>query len=407
MINNSESVARPALVGSEISSQLRLAIREKHQKALIETHPLDFWFIGGVSFIAWLLSLAAQQYAYTNPLFDRQIMNWPFAFSALTLVCNHPHFISSYRIGYSQGVGFLMRNWFSMLFVPVSLAFLFCTAYMKSSSNFGNIEWLARIDAKWSGLPIVDTAVHSPDLGSDLLRTGVWVMWLSVGWHYSKQVFGIMLVSARSEHYSLTKFHRQILKYCLLSVVPTNFLAASMSSDGTTWMFEDLKLFPFAFSEELVLTCKCINVILALSFAVSLAVSSSRSRVFPPLNFVAAFVAFHLWWYPGFWPQPYAMLMIPFFHSLQYLPFAFRRLKSDLSPRVDKTRALTINILSILAIGFFLFDLLPGYLDQYQATNIHFGSSFYLISIVVFLNVHHFFIDSVIWKSNRSVKTEI
>ena len=371
-----------------------------HSKA-VDSYSMDFWFIGGASFVAWLFSKAAEHYVNTNPLFDRQIMSWPFAFSALTLFCNHPHFISSYRIGYAQSASFMKKHWFSMLFVPVSLLLLLFVAFQKSEGNFGNTIWLSNIDAMWPNLPILNSLVHSPDLGSELLRFGVWLMWITVGWHYSKQIFGIMLLYARASAYPISRLQRQLLRYCLLSVVPTSFFALSLTYNGNPGMFNDLVISPFEFSQSLVTFCKWISGILVLGFGAGLLINYLKTKAIPPLNFVTAFAVFYLWWFPGFWPQPYGMMMVPFFHSLQYLPFAFRRIRSELPKTTNIKRTLTVNILVILMIGFVFFDLLPGWLDQSNETHIHFGSSFYLISFSIFLNVHHFFIDSVIWRTKR------
>jgi hypothetical protein len=92
--------------------------------------------------------------------------------------------------------------------------------------------------------------------------------------------------------------------------------------------------------------------------------------------------------------------MIPFFHSLQYLPFAYQRMGSELDAGkpVNPSRAMTLNVLAVLAAGIAMFDLIPNYIDAKLEVRTEFGVSFFLIAFAVFLNVHHFFIDSSIWK---------
>jgi hypothetical protein len=53
----------------------------------------------------------------------------------------------------------------------------------------------------------------------------------------------------------------------------------------------------------------------------------------------------------------------------------------------------------MLIVGVLLFDIIPTWLDVKVQTRFEFGSSFFLIATLLFLNVHHFFVDSSIWRS--------
>lgn len=56
----------------------------------------------------------------------------------------------------------------------------------------------------------------------------------------------------------------------------------------------------------------------------------------------------------------------------------------------------------LIALGFLLFDLIPIWLDEKTGVKTEIGSSFFVIAIAVFLNVHHFFIDSFIWRRPKA-----
>jgi hypothetical protein len=285
-----------------------------------------------------------------------------------------------------------------MIAVPVGLLALFTSAYFLSGTNLANVQWLSALDETWPDLPVLGTLMHSPDLGSDLLRTSVWMMWFTVGWHYAKQTYGIMLVYAGKSRYGLTEFQKTCIKVCVLSVVPTSLMALSKMYTDKTASFQDLPLTMFEIPDPFLVVSQALNAILLLAVILMLAEKYFRDKKVPPLNFLMAFFTFYIWWFPGIWPQPYGMFMVPFFHSLQYLPFAYRRLKSEFSPNINPVKAMTRNITVFLVVGFLFFDLIPGALDQAHESRAHFGSSFFIISFAVFLNLHHFFIDSAIWR---------
>ncbi len=56
----------------------------------------------------------------------------------------------------------------------------------------------------------------------------------------------------------------------------------------------------------------------------------------------------------------------------------------------------------LLVVGFLAFELGPNILDNGPETPWELKAWFFLFAFVVFLNVHHFFIDSVVWKFKQS-----
>jgi hypothetical protein len=66
-----------------------------------------------------------------------------------------------------------------------------------------------------------------------------------------------------------------------------------------------------------------------------------------------------------------------------------------------RTRLISGQIITLVLVGFLAFDLLPGALDANLHTSINFNCLFFTIAAVVFINVHHFFIDSTIWKMDQ------
>ena len=56
----------------------------------------------------------------------------------------------------------------------------------------------------------------------------------------------------------------------------------------------------------------------------------------------------------------------------------------------------------LLLIGFCAFELVPNLLDNAFQTEWYLKTWFFMIAFAVFINVHHFFIDSVVWKFNQA-----
>jgi hypothetical protein len=55
----------------------------------------------------------------------------------------------------------------------------------------------------------------------------------------------------------------------------------------------------------------------------------------------------------------------------------------------------------LLLVGFSAFELVPSLLDRAFQTEWYLKTWFFMIAFAVFINVHHFFIDSVVWKFNQ------
>jgi hypothetical protein len=94
------------------------------------------------------------------------------------------------------------------------------------------------------------------------------------------------------------------------------------------------------------------------------------------------------------------MMAVPFFHSLQYLPFVYRVERPSVKKGYWFYPNATFRVLILCLIGFAAFEFIPNVLDEKLNTAGHQVPLFFLIAFVVSLNIHHFFIDSVVWKFN-------
>ena len=62
----------------------------------------------------------------------------------------------------------------------------------------------------------------------------------------------------------------------------------------------------------------------------------------------------------------------------------------------------SIRTITLLLLGFAAFELVPSILDKELSTDISPTAWFFAAAFPIFINIHHFFIDSVAWKFHDS-----
>ncbi len=117
----------------------------------------------------------------------------------------------------------------------------------------------------------------------------------------------------------------------------------------------------------------------------------------PSVNFLIPFVAVFVWFSPYLRQSEYFLYLVPFFHSLQYLVFVYR-VESHLAEPEKEQAQWTIVILGLVFCGWMGFEFIPGNLDVILDHVRSIGVSFFLIGCSLFLNIHHYFLDNVLWR---------
>lgn len=334
----------------------------------------SFLSIGGLSIIVLIgayLFLPSDQ--------EANRVSWIFYYAALFV--NWPHFLASYVILYNeQGVRIKsqFRYQWAGIIVPLIL-----------------IVW------------IVYTVVSQiPNLMGYMVN----LMFFTVGWHYVKQTYGLAMAQAHLYNYKLTNIERETLKFTLYMVMIVNLIWSNQNS-GTGYFFGIAYNF-YEVSVYLLYSSYGIFTLL-FSFLIYLVLKKSISEgKWPPLMFIAPIIAQMLWWIPLFYHKHFYMYMIPFFHSLQYLLFVVlikkNRLKSESSITANPVNegkgyvlGMSKYILLIFILGLLSFLWIPEMLD----TMIHydkslFGNEYFKASFWLFINIHHYFIDNIIWRQD-------
>jgi hypothetical protein len=129
----------------------------------------------------------------------------------------------------------------------------------------------------------------------------------------------------------------------------------------------------------------------------------------PNSSALAAIAALYVWYLPVF-SHPYFAYLIPLFHSVQYMVFVWSFKHNQVSAKVKGLKGEEMRKEWVYKfVGFFVvaallgalaFDFIPNWLDsQISFGDASLGTSTFLASFLLFINIHHYFIDNVIWRS--------
>ena len=335
--------------------------------------PLDFLVVGGLSLLLW-------------PLFMLVFPKSGMAIAALLFAVNYPHFMASYKLAYGRGLPFVKRRWPQLILAPllllliVGLGFL----YRATSTDCALVhlldDVLALIGAK------ARFARYST-LNGVALALLLHAMYLSVGWHYAKQTFGATMVTARYEKFSFAPWERRALRVHLLSIWWLSWAASNTSSAASA--HADFSLFLLGMPDNLKPIAIAVAVVTGVVVVVAWVSAARRNERPPSMVTVTPLVALWLWLVP-FYDSPLFVVYVATFHSLQYLGFVFRVERRRDNPPWH----LLVMFATLVVTGWVSFMSLPVALDWLSGT----GTHYFFVGIIAAINVHHYFIDNVIWR---------
>jgi hypothetical protein len=238
------------------------------------------------------------------------------------------------------------------------------------------------------------------------------LMFLLVGWHYVKQGFGVLSVlSARhGVRYSLLE-RRTLLAHCFAGwayawASPATPAVEAEEKGVVYWSLahplwlERLTLLAFALS--------------TLALAAMLFRKWQRERRLPPLAPLIGMLASIWIWSVYSSADPLLVYVIPALHSIQYLYFVWLLSHNSAQAAVAKRhffgpsarQRLLLLALSSIALGWLLLHGLPDLIDsarlsQHKRSHEHLGAlglTPYFAACFAFVNIHHYFMDNVIWR---------
>ena len=104
--------------------------------------------------------------------------------------------------------------------------------------------------------------------------------------------------------------------------------------------------------------------------------------------------------------DPVLYVVIPVFHSLQYLPFVYRFKWNQFDDQTTDKRLLKIRFALFTFTGIILgiagFIAVPYVLDKLAPyPRDIFGPSLFAAIFLLAINIHHYFIDNVLWRKEN------
>ena len=362
----------------------------------LTTRFLDFWLLGGASILVWAVMVALQGFRASWAV-DQHFANLAVTTASLALLANYPHFLMSYKLAYSRGLDFVLAHWWQLLAVPALLVGLFAAAYAFYDVPVEQLTPVVRASETvrtWGANPQV---LSGPRLGDLLFTAAFNLMIFTIGWHYTKQVFGCMMVYAHFDAYPLTKGQRELTKWALLSIWGMNFIYTNLEGEFRafgTFSYSSLDLpDPAAPISELIVGAGFLLVLYKVFYA-----NYAAAGRLPSVNLLVPFVALYIWWLPQTRQYEFYFLLVPLFHSLQYLAFAYKMEDARLRDTPHRQLRATVIVLGIIGAGWAAFELLPNVMDTRLGTFDAWGMLFFFTAAMLFINIHHYFIDNVIWR---------
>ena len=348
---------------------------------------VDFATLGGGSFVV----LAAMAAFFPQDEASRVALAGVMLL--LAHVVNHPHFAHSYQLFY--------RDFARKAFSPESV--------LAARYRFAGIMVPAVLGAFFA------TAIGQGSVA--LLGLAANFMLFTVGWHYAKQGYGILMLDAACKGVRFGADERRRLLWNTHLVWVTNWLfandlLAAKELWGIAYYLIDVPdLFLFAMSVLVAVSTLAVGRDLFAMW---------RAERALPWNGLLAYVAAVYVWLAVSRFDPVLLFVIPFFHSLQYMAVVWRYQLNVEGERLHRAPApagtqqwrvwlrstpvgLARFALGAAALGFAGFWAAPVVVDTFAGYDRSvFGATLFLMIGWTFINIHHYFIDNVIWRRENA-----
>ena len=345
---------------------------------------LEFLAVGGLTPLCFLASFFLRRTLGLSP------SDYAVGFTAFyaAYVINDPHFAVTYVLFYEDGrarglgkaFGGAQRvRWLLVgVAVPVALA-------------------------AWGAYGLVTRSAPALGLMMEL-------MFALVGWHYVKQGFGVMITLAARRGLTFGKWERAVLLthgFAGWAFAWANPAAAAREVESNGVVYTCLA--------HPALLDRVTQVIFFASFAALVAMLVRKRRKEGPLPLLSPLTALlaSIWsWSVYSSIDPLVVYVTPALHSLQYLYFVWllrgnQAKEREGPPWFERSAKTRLGLLAVtaLVLGFVLFHGAPTLLDSALVTKrdrlMDTGPTPYFAALYAFVNIHHYFMDHVIWRRDN------
>jgi hypothetical protein len=305
---------------------------------------------------------------------------------------NMPHFMASYRLVYRDRETVMKHKWAS-IYVPLILVAYIVFAVLE-------IQYF---------LPQGCTEAIRANVGDPACRPLLMTLLIAIAsgylaWHYTGQVWGMMASYAYLGGARFEKSERLLIRTGLRILLAWH----------VCWFVYTQLDKPFRGVVRPVYIVVSAGIGLAfLLGAIGLFRMWRRTGVLPPARTLVAWIALFVW-YAMMARDPRALFWIQIAHALQYLAFPVRveinRTIADRARGATRlARHMALYGLGLLVVSVVVAQLVPG--TAMSIIGNVFGETpgkSAPILLLMFINIHHYFTDGVIWKiSNPEVRKDL
>jgi hypothetical protein len=256
---------------------------------------------------------------------------------------------------------------------------------------------------------IVAMRLHS----AQTLGWMIQLMYLTVGWHYVKQGFGVLTVlSMRRDVRVTTRERWVVLFHCYAAWA---FAWANPSMPAGEFEEKGVVYAAIAHPRWLELASGSVLAFSTIAMIVILISEAKRAGRFLPLAPLTGFLITVWLWTIFSSADPVMRYFIPALHSIQYFYFVGLMKRNEArasegAPTFGKPASVRLGFLAVsaLLLGWFLFRGMPTALDDLLVGKIKrgqipddLGETPYFAAFFVAVSIHHYFMDSVIWRRDN------
>ena len=279
------------------------------------------------------------------------------------LFINGPHFMASYRLLYSRRTNFRKHPLVTLAFpflAGIFLAYIIYCSYQQDAQDPLGIMGILTLIA-----PVV------------------------LAWHYTGQSWGTTACFAHLSGLTIRPKHRRLIRGGFLTLFIYH----------VAWAYDSTGIIQNTLSEQeageylmrsIMSLCR---VVVAAGFIAGLFgfwdLSKQTGKRVPIRTWLPWAGTFS--WYVMVDLNPASFFLLQFFHAFQYLMFPLRVELNDYAPKPNAFRHLIFYYVTLVSLGYLAFEW--SSFDSIPKQLIPAGTA-----MMMMINLHHYFIDAVIWK---------
>lgn len=228
------------------------------------------------------------------------------------------------------------------------------------------------------------------------------------GYHYSGQTYGIALIFAGKSGVRLASWEKWILLIPIYAVYLYPVLLGNMGNSDVSQYGGDKAFYgltlPNLSAPEPLPSITWWAFHLGIIAYAALTINQIRKKQPFPMIVHLVFLSHITWFYTIAQSSKYFMMMIPFFHCLQYLVITayFHYRHSEIPPELNamgfvRTPHFGRYYLWLIIVGAIMFVPTPYIIEGMGWAKLNVATAI----VVSFINMHHFVLDAAIWKLRK------